>query len=333
MLFDLSLEILMPRPQDLAPTYDQVIEKILREASAPMPVWELAQKISAERPSTSKDPVKAAEKKIKEAVGRQLVYLDSSTIVPLQIAWQGARFRMDLSREEVNKGFFDVSIALSFYLPNEFDLTNLRLVDVDGQAIKFKVNAVHKKVKGLFGTSEQTFYYCHIPEWLRAHEFAPKDHLLFSILDRENGILKLEHEPHKQLNAKLLESRNRLLADILYDSLTKLRLKPTSQGVVRGLKHYAKGSEECILRAGGLADDDDSGTLARACVVGPGVCGSGIPERLHSEIADVGGIGVFSGAPAWSSDCLAGPAGGDHAKLCWASRSFCKARRYTDRAF
>ncbi|HEX9839550.1 MAG TPA: hypothetical protein VGA72_09395 [Anaerolineales bacterium] len=211
----------MPRPQDLAPTYDQVIEKILREreAFAPMPVLELAQKISAERPSTSKDPIKAAEKKIKEAVGRQLVYLDSNTIVPLQIAWQGARFRMDLSREEVNKGFFDVGIALSFYLPNGFNLANLRLVDMDGLTIKFKVNTINKKVKGIFGTSEHTFYYCHISEWLRARKFAPKDHLLFTILDRENGVLKLEHEPHEQISAKLLESRNRLLADILYDLL------------------------------------------------------------------------------------------------------------------
>ena len=209
----------MLRPQDIAPTYDQVIEKILRQVSAPMSVLELAQKISAARPSTSKDPVKAAEKQIKEAVGRQLVYLDSNTIVPLQTAWQGPRFRMDLSREEVNKGFFDVGIALSFYLPNGFNLANLRLVDTDGQAIKFKVNAVNKKVKGIFGTSEQTFYYCHISEWLRARRFAPKDHLLFTILDRANGVLKMEHEPYKQINAKLLERRNRLLADILYELL------------------------------------------------------------------------------------------------------------------
>ena len=209
----------MPHPQDLAPTYDQVIEKILREASAPMPVLELAQKISAERPSTSKDPVKAAQKKIKEAVGRQLVYLDSNTILPLQIAWQGVRFRMDLSRAEVNKGFFDVGNALSFYLPNGFNLVNLHLVDANRQAIKFKVNAVNKKVKGIFGTSEQTFYYCHISEWLRARKFDPKDHLLFTILDRENGVLEMEHEPYKQINAELLESRNRLLTDIFYEML------------------------------------------------------------------------------------------------------------------
>ena len=119
-----GLEIPMPRPQDLAPTYDQVIEKILRsrEASASMSVLELAQKISAARPSTAKDPVKAAEKKIKEAVGRQLVYLDSDTILPLWIAWQGVRFRMDLSREEVKKGFFDAGAAFSFYLLNGFNV-------------------------------------------------------------------------------------------------------------------------------------------------------------------------------------------------------------------
>jgi hypothetical protein len=211
----------MPRPQDIAPTYDQAIEKILREreASGPMPVLELAQKIVAVRPSTAKDPVKAAEKKVREAIGRQLVYLDSKTILPLQIAWQGARFRMDLSREEVNKGFFNADAALSFYLPQGFNLANLRLVDADVQAIKFKVNAINKKVKGIFGTFEETFYYCHISEWLRAHKSSPKDHLLFTILDRENGVLKMEHEPYKQINAELLKRRNRLLADILYELL------------------------------------------------------------------------------------------------------------------
>jgi hypothetical protein len=209
----------MPHPQDIAPTYDQVIENILREVSAPMSVLDLAQKIFAAHPSASKDSVKAAEQKIKEAVGRQLVYLDSNTIVPLQIAWQGVRFRMDLSREEVNKGFFDVGNALAFYLPNEFNLANLRFVDTDGLAIKFKVNAVNKKVKGIFGTSEQNFYYCHISEWLRAHKFGPTDHLLFAILDHENGVLKMEHEPSKQINTKLLENRNHLLADLLYELL------------------------------------------------------------------------------------------------------------------
>ncbi len=114
----------MPRPQVVAPTYEQVIEKILREASAPMPVLELAQKISAARPSTAKDPVKAAEKKIREAVGRQLVYLDSKTILPLWVAWQGVRFRLVLSRKEVNKGFIDVGIALSFYLRSGFNLAS-----------------------------------------------------------------------------------------------------------------------------------------------------------------------------------------------------------------
>jgi hypothetical protein len=84
-------------------------------------------------------------------------------------------------------------------LPDRFNLANLHLVDTDGQAIKFKVNAVNKKVKGIFGTSQETFYYCHISEWLRARKFDAKDHLLFTILDRENGVLEIEHEPYKQI--------------------------------------------------------------------------------------------------------------------------------------
>jgi hypothetical protein len=209
----------MPRPQDLAPNYDQVIEKILRAASAPMSVLELAQKISAERPSTAKDPLKAAEKQIRAAAGHQLVFLDSNTIVPLWIVWQGARFCLALSREEVKKGFFDAGDVLSFYLPSGLNMANLRLVDASGQAIQFKINAVTKKLKGLFGDFEETFYYCHISDWLRVHKFEPKDHLLFTTLDYESGVLKVEHEPYKNINTRLLESRDRLLADIFYELL------------------------------------------------------------------------------------------------------------------
>ena len=209
----------MPRPQDLAPNYDQVIESILRDVSAPMSVLELAQKIVVVRPCTSKDPIKAAEKKIKEAIGRQLVFIDSDTITPLRLAWQGVRFRVNLSSEEVSKGFFDVANMFSHYLPEEFNLANLHLMDTNGEVVKFKINTIKKNIKGIFGTTEQTFYYYHIPDWLRACKFAQKDHLLFTILDRENGMLKMEHEPSKQINTALLESRNQLLANIFYEML------------------------------------------------------------------------------------------------------------------
>ncbi len=45
----------MPRPQDIVPTYDQTIEKIMREASGPMSAQELAEKLLAARPSNAKD--------------------------------------------------------------------------------------------------------------------------------------------------------------------------------------------------------------------------------------------------------------------------------------
>jgi hypothetical protein len=215
----LDSEVRMPRPHDIAPTYSQVIEKILRGVSAPMRVSELAQNILAERPSTAKDPVKAAEVKIREANGRQLIYLDSKTILPLWVAWQGVRFRTIVSHEEVNEGSLDAGTHLRAYLPSGFDLTNLHLVDQEGQEIEFQIKAIHKEKENLFRPSQRAFYSCYMSDWMHAHKVTPGDHLLFTILDRENGILKIEHEPHKQVNQQLLENRNRLIADILYDLL------------------------------------------------------------------------------------------------------------------
>jgi len=209
----------MPRPQDIAPTYDQAIEKIMRDESGPMSAQELAEKILAARPSNAKDPMKTARNKLREAIGRELVFLDPDTVLPLRSAWQGTRFRLQLEREEVNEGFFDVANALSYYLPKGFNLAKLRFVDVDGQAIEFQIKPVTKKVKGIFGDSELTAYYAYLPIWLRKQKFSHKDYLLFTILDWENGVLKLEHEPYGQRNEKLLGNRNRLLADMLYEML------------------------------------------------------------------------------------------------------------------
>jgi len=43
---------------------------------------------------------------IRHATGRQLVFLDADTVLPLRLAMQGARFRLKLARSQFERGFF-----------------------------------------------------------------------------------------------------------------------------------------------------------------------------------------------------------------------------------
>ena len=209
----------MPRPQDVAPTYDQVIEEILRDVSGPMPAQELAEKILLARPSNAKNPMQAALKKMKESIGRELVFLDADSVLPLRLAWQGTRFRIRLVREELDRGRVDVGNSLPHYLPRQFDLAKLRFVDVDGQAIEFELKTVTEKENSIFGTFDKTTHYAVLSRWLHQNKFYQKDSLLFTIMDWENGVFKLERERYGLRDEKTLASRNRLLADIFYGML------------------------------------------------------------------------------------------------------------------
>ena len=49
----------MPRPKNVAPTYDEVIEKNLRDVLAPMSAQELAEKMLVVRLLNAKNPIQA----------------------------------------------------------------------------------------------------------------------------------------------------------------------------------------------------------------------------------------------------------------------------------
>ena len=208
----------MPKPTEKSLTYEMVITEIMRSASDPLPAQELAAQMLSALPSSARNPQQAMRQHIRQANGKQLVFLDADTVLPLRLAYQGARFRIPLERESFDKGLLPLD-NISSYLPQGYKVDRLRLVDASGNVIPFQIKQTTHKVQSPFGPLDETHAFANLSAWCRAQKMYAKDHILVTILDWEQGVLQLEREPFGQRNQALLAERNRLLADLFFGLL------------------------------------------------------------------------------------------------------------------
>ena len=54
--------------------------------------------------------------------------------LPLRLAWQGARFRLPVDHGKVSQGLLSIGDSLPAYLPRNFPLERVRLIDMAGTA-------------------------------------------------------------------------------------------------------------------------------------------------------------------------------------------------------
>lgn len=208
----------MPKPTEKALTYEMVIAEIMRSASGPLPAQELAANMLLALLSSARNPQQAMRQHIRQANGKQLVFLDADTVLPLRLAYQGARFRIPLERDSFDKGLLPLD-NISSYLPQGYQVDRLQLVDASGNAITFQIQQITHKVQSPFGPLDETHTFAKLSAWYRAQKMYAKDHILVTILDWEQGVLQLEREPFGQRNQALLAQRNQLLANMFFDLL------------------------------------------------------------------------------------------------------------------
>lgn len=200
-------------------SFYEVIEDLLRSLQGPILLDILVDQILQIHPTQAKNPRQAVLQHIREAQGDLLVRPDPKTILPMHLALQGVRFRLRLDRESVNSGLLEIEHNLRSYLPRNFPLQQLSFVDQQGRSIPFELKRLTRKVETFFGVSDDIQYHVNIGQWFRTQKMYAKDHLLFTILDWENGVFQLERERASILNQSLLRERNRQLADILWNLL------------------------------------------------------------------------------------------------------------------
>ena len=209
----------MPRPQDIKPTYTKIMTQLLDGATGPLPVQEFSEQILALRTIQAKKPLDAVRNQIRQEIGRLLIFLDAGTILPVRLAMQGVRFRIQIDKNTVDSGKVQIDDSLSSYLPRQFPIEKVQFLDEDGQPIDFRINSAFEKVKSVFGTYDHTAWYADLRSWFREQKVYPKAYLLFTTLDWQNGIFQLRHEPYAKRDQALLQQRNQLLADLFYEML------------------------------------------------------------------------------------------------------------------
>src|SRR3989337_1664605 len=141
----------MSKPKEKALTYEMIITDNMKRASGPLPAQELAAQMLSALPSFARNPQQAMRQHIRQANGWQLVFLDADTVLPLRLAYLGARFRIVLERESFDRGLLPLGKGLWSYLPKNFALEKLQLVDVSGHSIPAQIKQVTQKVQSPFG--------------------------------------------------------------------------------------------------------------------------------------------------------------------------------------
>jgi hypothetical protein len=209
----------MPRPQDIKPTYAEIMTQLLDAATGPLPVQEFSEQILALRTVQAKKPLEAVRNQIRQEIGRSLIFQESGTILPIRMAMQGVRFRLQVDRNTVDSGKVQIDNSLSSYLPRQFLLEKVQFLDEDGQPIDFRISSAIKKETSIFGTYDHTAWYADLRSWFREQKVYPKAYLLFTILDWQNGMFQLGHEPYSKRDIALLQQRNQQLADLFYEML------------------------------------------------------------------------------------------------------------------
>lgn len=204
------------------PNYADVIREVLSHVNGPISTEDLAAQILQKRPSNAKNPHHAALTKIREEVGRQLVYLDDSHVLPLRLAYQDARYRLRLTKEIIDEAALPLSKCFRDYLPSWFHLENISFVDSQGNPVPSKVLEVPRKLT--FSPGEKVEFQepvVVLKEWFRTQKMYHKDHILVTIVDWEQGVFRLERERFGEQRPDLITERNGYIADALYALLEK----------------------------------------------------------------------------------------------------------------
>jgi hypothetical protein len=203
-------------------TKSQAIEQVIAQITDPMDLEEFTSQVLALWTSNAKNPKAGIRKTLKyDFLGRDLLFLDKQTLIPLRLAMRGVRFRVSFSRQELNKGWLFVFPAFQFLAPRGLPTEQYWLEDVNGRSIPVNPVTVKSKVKTIFGVEdiEQTAF--DLKWWYKKHALRRGDSLLVTVLDWEKGRFCLEPEPARlrQRHATEIQAQNQALADDLFQQL------------------------------------------------------------------------------------------------------------------
>jgi hypothetical protein len=93
------------------------------------------------------------------------------------------------------------------------------LIDAAGQPIAFQTQNLSKKLETPFGRTTIESLHAELGAWFRAQKVRAEDHLLFTLVDWEQGTIQLDREAFSQHGPDQCAARNRLQADLFHGLL------------------------------------------------------------------------------------------------------------------
>ena len=215
------------------PNYGVVIQEILEEARGPIDVETMAAEILERRPSKAKNPRQAALAKIHEEAGRLLIFLDSSTVIPIEQAYNGARYRIRLDRETVQQAALPLELNFGAYLPGFKRPKGFLFLDANDELIPFQIASTTRKVSFFGDSSEYEEDEVVLKEWFREQKIKSEDHILVTVINSAQGIFQLGVERPADRQPEKIQERNQQIADFLFDLLERSQYEDiwTNSGV------------------------------------------------------------------------------------------------------
>jgi hypothetical protein len=203
-----------------SPSMSEVAKQVLAEVNGPIKQKDLIEKVLEIYPSSAKKPEASIRRHLRmEEVGRSIIFLDEETVIPLRVGAPGVRFRISLSRWQVNKGVLLVLPSFLGWTSYVADSQALKLVDEQGELLPTDVVFIKHHVSGLRGNFEVGAF--ELGGWFQRHNARRSDSILVTIESWEPRCFRLEFEPEKKCRGYLgeIEFKNQELADRLFDML------------------------------------------------------------------------------------------------------------------
>jgi hypothetical protein len=199
----------------------EAVAQALSDVQGPISVIEFVEKVLTIRPSSAKNPAASIKNHLRwDANGKSIVYLDSKTIVPLQSAMRGVRFRVPLTRQEVKHGVLLTHPALMGFV-NVWRGESVQWADEQGNPLPAQPTAIVRKQATLQETHTRELPGIDLGAWMKARRARQDDHVLVTIESWEPKRLQIELESAKSYRQHRDEvaRQNQELADALYDAL------------------------------------------------------------------------------------------------------------------
>lgn len=197
------------------PSRKQVVEKILNSITEPIKADELVEKILKRYKSTAKNPKRAIRSYLRELDGKELIFEDMHTIVPMEIAMQGIRYYITL--DEIPQQGVILSDVFCSFIPWHVK-NKVQLLDASHQKLDYKEVQVKMEKQSpldLFGYLKASGY--SLESWFKQNKITPEHIILISIVDWNKLCFSLDVGTRESIK----EENNQKFADIVFNMLEK----------------------------------------------------------------------------------------------------------------